>query len=217
MNSTQMRNAIAKALGLDPSQIHVVDVDVEACEPAPEISEDGYYNITGPALDELDAEIQKLDAMTGGYPPISGTWAMSQKDREDGIEKLKAAIHPDQPKLTDTNLWAASTAQLKQQITNLQVANRELATRNDRQAATINDLHEKIAGSEALADKKAMRKSLAEDISLAQALIGEIFDEHAALTNDEIFLEDVLENINTELDLISQRLYNLGQYVNRAL
>lgn len=214
MNSTQMRNAIAKALGLDPSQIHVVDVDV-----APEISEDGYFDFSATptgraATEELAAEMAKLDAMTGGYPPISdpkGTWWASQEEKERlAFENLNT---PKAPLMNALNEIDA----LKQKLTYFQAMNSELATRNDRQAATINDLHEKIAGGEALADKKAMRKSLAEDISLAQALIGEIFDEHAALTNDETFPEDVLESINTELDLISQRLYNLGQYVNRAL
>lgn len=209
MNSTEMRDAIAKALGIDPTQIQVVDVDA-----APQISEDGYFDFSATptghtATDELAAEMAKVDAMTGGYPPISGTWAQSQKEKEDlAFENMNT------PKAPLVNALNANDA-LRQQITNLQVANRELATRNDRQAATINGLHEKIAGGEAIAGLKATRERFLSDVILANLLLAEIFDCHPAY--DGAFDEDVTETIGDRIEAIKGHIVKLRDLVLRNL
>ena len=168
MTSTQMRDAIAKALGMNPADIQIVDIGVNDADQA---------------------------------VPAPSTWAQSQADKN-----LTRAIGA-----------ADEIEMLHHKVLHLAFENKELTRRNDRQCATINELHEKLAGGEELADKKARRKSLLQSVLLAQALMSDIFDEHDALTGNEPFPEEVLESINTELDLIFQRIHNLGEYVTRNL
>ena len=175
---------------------------------------DAIAKLVNDALNDMRQDIGVNDADQA--VPAPSTWAQSQADKN-----LTRAIGA-----------ADEIEMLHHKVLHLEVENKELTRRNDRQCATINELHEKLAGGEfltinelheklaggeELADKKARRKSLLQSVLLTQALMSDIFDKHDALTGNKPFPEEVLESINTELDLIFQRIHNLGEYVTRNL
>lgn len=204
MTSTQMRDAIAKALGMNPADIKVVSCEIGINDTDDMTCQEIYDSFSDRAPKDVVNTANRVilePKATDQAIPAPGTWAQSQADKN----------------LTRVVGAADEIEALHHKVLHLQVANRELTTRNDRQCATINELHEKIAGGEELADKKARRKSFLKSILLAQSLISDIFDEYDALVDDETFPMDVLNTVNTELDLLGQRLYNLGKYVTRNL
>ena len=97
--------------------------------------------------------------------PAPSTWAQSQADKN-----LTRAIGA-----------ADEIEMLHHKVLHLEVENKELTRRNDRQCATINELHEKLAGGEELADKKARRKSLLQSVLAQRITLG--------LRNEKLDLE----------------------------
>lgn len=202
MTSTQMRDAIAKALDMNPTDIKIVSCKIGINDTDDMTCQEIYDSFSDRAPKDVVNTANRVilePKATDQAIPAPGTWAQSQADKN----------------LTRVVGAADEIEALHHKVLHLEVENKELTRRNDRQAATINELHEKIADGEELADKKARRKSLVQSILLAQALMGDIFDEHDALVDDETLPMDVLNTINTELDLIFQRIHNLGEYVTR--
>lgn len=180
-----IRAAIAKALNMAVSDIHVVSGDTN--------------DMTCQKIFDSLADLEPTGLDADQAIPAPGTWAQSQADKN-----LTRAIGA-----------ADEIEMLHHKVLHLEVENKELTRRNDRQMATINEMYERLNVSNTDQTKQRSRYELHDRLCILTAYLDEMVDGHHAVGNDYFASAD--EEIENRVELLCDAARTLRDVVQSSL